>query len=158
MTTEDILDSINISIASYGFVICFFPIYNVMQSRYKPKVHWSVILALVFVWSTYTFISAMSISYFGEMYVQPSLFENIKTDTGIFSVILRAMFLFIFLCNIPFVFFPGKAAILGLLGEFLLPQPKENEVQDMVLKETDADDNFLAVGEQSQVSEKPELS
>ena len=86
-----------------------------------------MIAALIFVWCTYTFISAMSISYFGEMNIMPSLFENITNDPGIFSVILRAMFLFIFVCNIPFVFFPGKAALLGLIGELMLPQENRNE-------------------------------
>lgn len=41
-----------------------------------------------------------------------------KDDDGILSVGVRVLFLVIFLCNIPYLFFPGKMSILNALQEY----------------------------------------
>ena len=47
-----------------------------------------------------------------------SIFENLKEDNGVLSIGIRLLFLVIFLCNIPYLFFPGKISILNALLEY----------------------------------------
>ena len=63
---ENLVDSINISVASQGFVIALFPIYSSMGRSSKPHVMTSVISALVFTVSIYTYLAFISAAYFGE--------------------------------------------------------------------------------------------
>ena len=112
---EHVVDSVNIAVASQGFVIALFPIYASMAHSARPKVMTSVTSALFFTCTTYTFLSCISIAYFGQDNIKPSIFENIQQQPGLASVFLRCLFLLIFLCNIPFVFFAGKAALLAVV-------------------------------------------
>lgn len=77
----------------------------------------SVTMALLFTMSTYTYLSYISIAYFGQANVQPSIFNNIKLQDDISSVLLRILFLLIFFCNIPFVFFAGKLALMAVIHQ-----------------------------------------
>ena len=112
---EGVVDSVNIAVASQGFVIALFPIYSSMSRPVRPKIMSSVTLALLFTMSTYTFLSMISIAYFGQDNIQPSIFDNIKQEEGVSSVLLRVLFLLIFFCNIPFVFFAGKLALMAVV-------------------------------------------
>ena len=112
---EHVIDSVNIAVASQGFVFALFPIYSSMAQSARPKVMTSVTSALFFTCTTYTFLSCISIAYFGQENIKPSIFENIQQQPGLASVFLRCLFLLIFLCNIPFVFFAGKAALLAVV-------------------------------------------
>lgn len=60
------MDSVNIAVASQGFVIAFFPIYSSMSVAARPKVMASVTAALIFTMSTYTYLSCISIAVFGQ--------------------------------------------------------------------------------------------
>ena len=71
ITLESIVDSVNISVASQGFVIALFPIYASMSHTARPKVIFSVTFALLFTISVYTLLSFISIAYFGESNIQP---------------------------------------------------------------------------------------
>lgn len=62
--------------------------------------------------------------------LKPSIFDNIKNDDDILSIILRCMFLIIFICNIPFVFFPGKECLITLILEI-----KESKVSSKLERE-----------------------
>lgn len=62
---EGMVDSLNIAVASQGFVIALFPIYSSMARSARPRVMTSVTGALLFTMSTYTYLSFISISYFG---------------------------------------------------------------------------------------------
>ena len=77
----------------------------------------SVTTGLIFTFSCYTYLSLISIAYFGEENITPSIFDNIKTEAGIPSVLLRCIFLLIFFCNIPFVFFAGKIALMAIVHQ-----------------------------------------
>ena len=74
---ESVTDSVNIAVSSQGFVIALFPIYSGMAQSARPKVLYSVTFALLFTLSTYTLLSFISIAYFGEANIRPSIFENI---------------------------------------------------------------------------------
>jgi amino acid permease len=117
---EKVIDSCNIAMASYGFILGLFPVRNDMQSSAKPKLMVSVTMALIFTMSTYVILSVMAASYFGTANVQPSIFDNLVDEHDWMSVTLRLIFLTIFMCNIPFIFFAGKLsifAIINLVGE-----------------------------------------
>jgi amino acid permease len=62
---ESVVDSINIAVASQGFVIALFPIYSSMAREARPHIMKSISAALLFTMSTYTYLSFISISYFG---------------------------------------------------------------------------------------------
>ena len=114
---ESVVDSLNISVASQGFVIALFPIYSSMSRQSRPHVMKSVTAALLFTMSTYTYLSFVSISYFKGKNVQPSIFNNIKEEEGLSPILLQCLFLLIFFCNIPFVFFAGKIALMAVLHQ-----------------------------------------
>ena len=63
---EGVMDSVNIAVASQGFVIALFPIYSSMSVAARPKVMVSVTAALIFTMSTYTYLSCISIAVFGQ--------------------------------------------------------------------------------------------
>lgn len=62
---ETIMDSINVAVASQGFVIAIIPIYNEMKKEARPKVGISILSALTFTVTAYTILSCISLSYFG---------------------------------------------------------------------------------------------
>ena len=81
--------------------------------------------------STYTYLSFISISYFGRDNVDPSIFNNIKKEEGIFPVLLQCLFLLIFFCNIPFVFFAGKVAFMAIVHQCCFTKkPQQNAVNN----------------------------
>ena len=59
------VDSLNIAVASQGFVIALFPIYSSMVREKRPRFMISVSTGLMFTFSCYTYLSLISISYFG---------------------------------------------------------------------------------------------
>ena len=81
----------------------------------KSDIVYSVPISLTFVICAYTMLGLLSSLSFGIKNIQPSIFENIQYDNSWFSIILRCLFMLIFICNIPFIFFPGKQAILSII-------------------------------------------
>ena len=71
ITLESIVDSVNISVSSQGFVIALFPIYASMSNTARPRVIYSVTFALLFTISVYSLLSFLSIAYFGINNIQP---------------------------------------------------------------------------------------
>ena len=63
--TERVMDSVNIAVASQGFIINFFPIYSAMKKSERPKILYSVLGGLSFTTTTYTILGLLSLSYFG---------------------------------------------------------------------------------------------
>lgn len=81
----------------------------------KSNIVYSVPIALTFVIFSYTMLGLLSMLSFGIVNIAPSIFENIQYDNSWFSIILRCIFMLIFICNIPFIFFPGKQSILSII-------------------------------------------
>ena len=75
-------------------------------------------MALGFCFVAYIIFSSLAILTYGKD-LNPNIFENIKKDQGIISILLRCLFMVIFMCNITFVFFPAKECLLVLLQELL---------------------------------------
>jgi len=114
---EGFIDAINITLTSYGFIINLFPIASQMKEQSYNNVMSSIFIALCFCFSAYLILALLAQNLFGSN-IQVSLFDNMKDDRGILSVGVRCLFLIIFLCNIPYLFFPGKMSILNALQEF----------------------------------------
>ena len=115
---EKFIDAINITITSYGFVINLFPIQSQMKDKKQSSVLLAVLLALLFCVFSYSLLTKLAINIYGENNIQQSIFDNLKQDSGILSVGIRGIFLVIFICNIPYLFFPGKLSILNILQEY----------------------------------------
>ena len=122
------VDSLNIAVASQGFVIALFPIYSSMTREKRPRFMCSVSAGLMFTFSCYTYLSLISIAYFGEENIAPSIFNNIKGVEGIPSILLRCVFLMIFFCNIPFIFFAGKVALMAIVYQCIYAKKEPGRV------------------------------
>ena len=128
ITTENIVDSLNITVASFGFLLVLFPVRNSMKRSVKHQIGFSLLIALISVFSMYLLLSTLSIIYFGREKVQPSLFDNFASATDWFSITVMYLFMFIFLCNIPFVFFGGKIALISLIQQ--IQRMRDNKIID----------------------------
>ena len=87
----------------------------------------SVTGALFFTMTTYTYLSYISISYFGQDQIAPSIFNNIKEEEGLAPVLLQCLFLAIFFCNIPFIFFAGKIAFMAVMHQCCFSKKQQTE-------------------------------
>jgi amino acid permease len=72
---EDLIDSLNIAVASYGFVVNLFPIQSGMKK--KTDITKSVTISLSFVIVAYTMLGLLSALSFGILNVKASIFENL---------------------------------------------------------------------------------
>jgi hypothetical protein len=79
----------------------------------------SAFLALSFCFLSYVILTILAMNIFGEHNIQQSIFENLKQDqSNPLSIGIRLLFLVIFLCNIPYLFFPGKLSVLNVYQEY----------------------------------------
>jgi len=114
---ENIVNSINVTITTYGFIINLFPITQGMKDSLKSNVIKAVSLALFFCFSTYIFLSVCVLQIYGSN-TNINLFKNLVTDQSLLSYTVRSIFLVIFFSNIPFVFYPGKLSVINLIAEY----------------------------------------
>jgi len=135
-TIEGFIDSVNIAVSSQGFVIALFPIYSSMSQSAKPHIMKSVLFALIFTMSAYTYLGFVSIKYFGLTNVAPSILENIKQEEGFSPILLQFIFLIIFFCNTPFIFFVGKVAALAIVSRCCFASKERTS--------DEADDEFVS--------------
>ena len=138
---EKIMDSVNIAVASQGFVIALFPIYSDMKKEARPKMMISALIALSFTCSCYTFLSFVSISYFGLDNIKQSIFENMQASKDTETTMLLVLFLIIFCCNIPFIFFAGKVSIISIV-QMYLPRPSDQTNEEFNYEFLKNPDNF----------------
>lgn len=114
---EKWMDSINITLTSYGFIINLFPIAQQMREQNYENVMKAVGIALIFCFSAYLTLSILAQNIYGNN-IEINLFDNMKDDSGVLSIGIRILFLIIFLSNIPYLFFPAKMSILNALQEY----------------------------------------
>lgn len=104
-----------------------------MERSSKPHVMCSCISAMFFTVSIYTYLAFISAAYFGAENVNPSIFNNIKKEEGKSPLILLCLFLVIFCCNIPFVFFVGKTAFMAVIHQCCYSKrTEESENEDKI--------------------------
>lgn len=118
------IDAANILLTSYGYVINLFPIAAQMKkenNKYEDIMR-SVAVGLFFCFFAYCAMTLLSVGIYGDD-LKPSLFDNLREEAlqsnggSISSQAVRIMFLVIFLCNIPYLFFPGKMSMLNMIME-----------------------------------------
>jgi len=112
-----------------------------MERSVRPNIMKSVTAALLFTMSTYTYLSFISISYFGQENISPSIFNNIKEEKGFAPILLQCLFLLIFFCNIPFIFFAGKSSVIAIIHQCCFKK-KQIAVDEM------NEDDFLLADDQ----------
>lgn len=108
----------NILLTSYAFLINLFPISKQLKENTYSNVMKSVFMALFFCFGAYSALTILASNIYGEKNIQQSLFDNLKNDSGISSIIVRSMFLVIFICNIPYLYFAGKLSLLNAIQEY----------------------------------------
>ena len=135
------MDSVNIAVASQGFVIALFPIYGDMRKEARPKMMISVFTALAFTCSVYTYLSFISMAYFGSDNIAQSIFENMKASHDIETTMLLVLFLVIFCCNIPFLFFAGKVSIISIV-QLHYSRPTDGDGEEFDVELFKNPDNF----------------
>lgn len=109
-------DSVSIILTSYGFTINLFPIYSSIEKRNNTRGISALSIALLFAFIVYLSFAYLGISAFGD-FINPDIFVNLKASTDFTSFFIRGLFLCIFICNIPFLFLPGKEALLIIVDE-----------------------------------------
>jgi hypothetical protein len=100
-------------------------------------------MALLFCLTSYIILSYLAQNLFGTA-IEVSLFDNMKQDSGVLSIGVRALFLIIFLCNIPYLFFPGKMSILNALLEY-----REEKFSRVLQRNIENQEKLLAKADQA---------
>lgn len=115
---EKMINSMNILLTSYGFVINLFPASQQLQEKSYKNVMLSVVLALAFCFASYMMLTLLVINVYGEQNVEKNLFDNLTGESNVLSLGIRVIFMVIFLNNIPFLFYPGKLSVLNAMMEY----------------------------------------
>ncbi|CDW86951.1 UNKNOWN [Stylonychia lemnae] len=111
-----IVDSIFIVLTAYGYILNYYPIFSQLEVKTNKNGYLSPLLAMIFCFITYLSFSYFAMETYGE-YLNPNIFENIQVESNIPSYFIRLIFLAIFICNIPFIFLPGKECLLMSIDE-----------------------------------------
>ena len=82
-------------------------------------------LSMVFCFVSYFTLSVLAVRLYGSK-TNVNLFENLNGDPGFSSVLVRVLFLIIFFCNIPFLFFPGKISLFNAIYEYKIEAFSKN--------------------------------
>jgi hypothetical protein len=76
----------------------------------------TVMGALCLSFSIYICLGILSIYVFGSE-LHASVLKNVNEEDNVFSLIIRACFLVVLACHIPYVFFPTKESLLIMVDE-----------------------------------------
>lgn len=112
------MDSVNIIITSYAFILNFFPVFSSMEDKSPASGRRAVSVAMIFCFIVYVLFSFLAYFVYGDN-LNPNIFENLTLENNFLSIFIRALFLIVFLCNITFIFLPGKEALLIMIDEFM---------------------------------------
>jgi len=78
----------------------------------------AVFYAILFCFGVYLTFSVLALYIYGEN-ANPNIFLNLELEDTFTSIFIRCTFLAIFFCNIPFIFLPGKEALLIMIDELV---------------------------------------
>ena len=131
---EVILDSFNICIASYGFLINLYPIYDKLYPDIRtPKNGLKASAsALIFCGLIYISFAYVSIKCFGIENISQNIFSNLS-DSGFLSQFVKVLFLLIFICAIPFNIYPLKECVINFIYKDEYISDKKHTVLVLVL-------------------------
>ncbi len=111
-----LIDSINIVVASYGFIFNLFPVYICLQNKTTGTMMNSIKISLSFCLVVYIIFSLLALKTYGDL-IDPNIFKHIQEENNVQSAAIRVLFLLIFICHVPFVFFAGKDCLLAMIEE-----------------------------------------
>lgn len=113
------LDSFNIFLSSYGFMVNFYPVYDKLKPELRgpANARRAVAMALSFIAVTYITFSYLSMEFFGIKHIDQDVFTNFARDGGWLSMLIIFWFIIIFLCSFPFNFHPLKTCALNFIQE-----------------------------------------
>jgi hypothetical protein len=100
-----------------------------MKKSERGKITFSLTLALCFVFALYLILSIAASNYFGTQKVMANIFDNFAKEDDLVSKVILYLFLLIFLCNIPFVFFAGKIALIAMIETLTTLKDGENTIK-----------------------------
>lgn len=116
VTVENYVDTLNICVATNGFVLTLFPVYTSMRKSLRSQFKCSLYISMGIIFILYITLTVSAITYFGKDQLQASLIDDFSTQTDIVSKIILAIFLLVIMTNIPFAFFAGKIALIAMLN------------------------------------------
>ena len=74
----------------------------------------SVFLALLFCFSVYALFALLALNIYGSD-IKMSIFENFQADPDKMTIGIQVLFVIVFMCNIPYNFYPGKLCVLNFV-------------------------------------------
>lgn len=114
---DTMFDSINICLASYGFLLKFVPVYAEMkESNYKNGML-ATFYALIFVFCVYAMFAFLALRIYGSE-IHESILGNFNQENDILTAFVMLIFCICFIMALPFNFFPGKLFILNVIHEY----------------------------------------
>ena len=113
-----IITAISTILVGYGFQQNFFPTYHSLKHKSDKRIIGSVYGAVFLSMFLYTTVSFISIYMFGSSVSKGNILANVAEEKGEWvSYALRAAFLIVIGCHIPFLFFSGKESLLTIVDE-----------------------------------------
>ena len=113
------IDAFNIILTAYGFIINLYPVYDKLEvdKRNEKNILSAVLVAMLFSALMYIMFAQFAKFNFGEEVLKPNVFQNF--DSGFVSIILKLLFLLIFLCALPFNIHPVRNCLMTFLQELM---------------------------------------
>jgi hypothetical protein len=117
MNTERLLDSFNIVMSSYGFIINLLPIYYNLKPELRTSNNGLKIsaTALTLTACIYLAFAYMCICSFGISNISQNVFNNLQ-DSGFLTKFIKVLFLVIFVSAIPYTIYPVKECALNMVS------------------------------------------
>ncbi|CDW73860.1 UNKNOWN [Stylonychia lemnae] len=109
-------DSSFIVMTAYGFMMSFFSIFTQLQVKTESNGFKSLIIGMLACFAIFMILSTLAVTLYGNN-LQPNLFDNIQVEANAASLIMRILFLPIFVFNAPFVFLAGKESLLMIIDD-----------------------------------------
>jgi len=150
------VDNFNITISSYGFLINFYSLYDKLEPQLRTHKNGFVssFYALLFTAFVYISFAYLSVQCFGEGNIEQNILKNFRItsstpkEEAVLALIVKVLFLIVFLCTIPFNFFPLKICLLNLIEELRcqrISKSLSKELKDaQVSKESQDRENALS--------------
>ena len=115
---ENWLDSANICMMSFGFMLNLYPIINSIKisKQTGPNVSYVIGTSVTFCFVVYTILTLLAMQIYGDG-IKQSILDNFDGESSISAWLIRLIFMTIFMCNSPYLFLPGKSFLLNIVFE-----------------------------------------
>lgn len=115
----DLIAAFSIFLCAYNFSFIEFPLYHALGSdRSKAKMLKAVGLGMIETVIIYVSCGILAVYLFGSS-TSDNILNNICEQTSFLSYFIRAAFLILLACHIPYVFFLGKEGACIVVDEIM---------------------------------------